>query len=121
MSGFCTVCSWRVESFEGLNACPNCGSTSKPCGDADQVTISVNWHELRVLCIWAERWAIEKVEPSGDTGGGRGVVYAIADRIAAQNPGRGALTLARELNDMRDAGLDVRTNIPGEEGRGGVA
>lgn len=113
MSGFCTACGWKVVTFDGLKACPQCGSKGLPCDDADQVTVSVNWHELRVLCVWAERWAIEKVEPSNS--GGRGTVYAIADRIRAQHPSRGSLTLSGDINELRDAGFDVKTNIPGEE------
>ena len=113
MSGFCTSCGWKVTSFDGLKTCPQCGSKGVPCDDANQVTVSINWHELSLLCIWAERWAIEAVEPSGS--GGRGTVYAIADRLRVQHPDKWPLTLGGQINQLRDKGYDVKTNIPGEE------
>ncbi len=91
--GFCTHCGHRVDSFEGLSACPACGSKGVPCANEDQVTVSINWHELRLLCIWAENWQRSLKERST-------VVYAIARRIAAQHPGRSPLTLAGEIADV---------------------
>lgn len=90
--GFCTDCGHRVESFDSLSRCPACGTTSVPCTDADQVSASINWHELHVLCVWAENW--QRQNDLGRT------VYAIAKRIAAQFPDRGSLTLAGELGEI---------------------
>lgn len=108
--GFCIDCGLRIESFDGLSACPNCKSDSKPCGDANQVSVSINWQELRVLAIWAERWAHEKL-------GGAGLVYAIALRLQKQHPGRIPLTLAGEIDQLKDqfGHGNVETNIPGVE------
>lgn len=107
--GFCTMCGVEVPSFEGLSACPNCGSKDLPCLSSMQVQISVNWHELRMLCIWAERWGHAEC-------GGAGVIYSIAQRIADQHPDRGPLTLAREVQDLKDEhGGSVETNLPGVE------
>jgi predicted RNA-binding Zn-ribbon protein involved in translation (DUF1610 family) len=93
--GFCTLCGADILSWDGLYACPACGSKSVPCAEAHQVTVSINWHELRILCIWAENWQREK--------GCNPVVYAIAKRIAAQHPGRAPLTLAGELGELSKA------------------
>lgn len=92
--GFCTDCGHRVESFDGLNGCPKCGTRSIPCADEDQVTLSINWHELHILVLWAENWQRAHPDHCGR------VVYAIAKRIAAQHPTRGALTLAEELGEL---------------------
>lgn len=119
MAGFCTACGWRVKRLDGVKLCPQCGSTRAPCDDADQVVVSINWHELRVLCTWAESWAIRHIEKTPvavEQSSGRGTVYAIADRIQRQCPEmKTPLTLSGEINGMRDVGMDVRTNIPGEE------
>ena len=108
-SGFCTDCGVHIDSFEGLEACPNCGSTGKPCADANQVTVSVNWHELRLLTIWAERFA--------HTFNGAGTVYAIAQRLQKQFPDRTPLTPAGEIAQLKQqfGSENVETNIPGVE------
>lgn len=110
MSGFCIDCGLRVESFEGLDCCPNCKSTSIPCHDGNQVSISVNWQELRVLCIWAERWGHEKA-------GGAGTVYGIAQRLEKQFPDMVNLTLAGEIDEIKSiyGSENVETNVPGVE------
>jgi hypothetical protein len=93
--GFCLDCGEGVASFAGLAACPSCGSQSVPCSHADQVSVTVNWHELRVLVMWAEGW--QRHHQLGRT------VYAIADRIAAQHPERARqspLSLAADLGDL---------------------
>jgi hypothetical protein len=54
--GFCTCCNYQVESFDDLTKCPQCGTTGVPCSYEDQRIISINLHELRLLCIWAENW-----------------------------------------------------------------
>lgn len=108
MSGFCIDCGLRVESFEGLEKCPNCNSASVPCYDENQVNISINWQELRILSIWAERWALEKRL-------GAGIIYSIAGRIEKQYPSLAPLTFAGELHQLKDEGYDVETNFPGVE------
>ncbi len=91
--GFCIDCGFGVASFEGLKCCPNCGSKSVPASAKDQVTVSVNWHELRCLTMWAERWAQQHA--LGNT------VYAIARRLKAQHPSRTPLTFAGEIVELR--------------------
>lgn len=110
MSGFCVDCGWHVDSFDGLEVCPQCGSKGVPCADEYQIKASVNWHELRILCIWAERWAHQHA-------GGAGTVYAIAGRLMTQFPALPSLTLAGEVREIQDYfGRDqVETNIPGVE------
>lgn len=111
--GFCIECSYQIDSWEGLKGCPNCASTSVPCSADAQVNISINWQELRVLCMWAERWGLEKV-------GGAGTVYSIAERILKQVQDEwpnASLTLAQDIGQVKDHfGHDnVSTNFPGVE------
>jgi hypothetical protein len=91
--GFCTDCGHEVTTFEGLGGCPNCNTTGLPCAWRDQVTVTVNWHELRVLGIWAENYG-RSISKSA-------TIMAITKRLQAQHPGRVPLTLAGELKDLR--------------------
>ena len=103
--GFCTICGIDIESFENLTQCPNCGTISIPCSYAKQVNVSINIHELRLLCIWAERWA-------GQTDADQNVVYAIATRLRKQLTSKECLTLADEFTALKDAGINYSTNMP---------
>lgn len=103
--GFCTQCSHRVEKFQGLDACPVCGTRAIPCADRDQVTCSVNWHELRILVIWAENYArLQEGKPGAEKM--VATVHAIARRIEDQHPDRALttpLTFTGELRQLKDA------------------
>lgn len=92
MGGFCTDCGHKIASFDGLNGCPACDSRGIPCASENQVSVSVNWHELRILVIWAENW--QRRHTLGRT------VYAIAKRIESQHPEQPCLTLASELGEI---------------------
>lgn len=115
--GFCTHCNYIVESFDGLTACPNCGTDGRPCAYENQVPISVNIHELRILCMWAENYAAacEKNNIEGNVGM-RDLVYAISNRLQKQLRTLGhdgiALTMADEFRVLKEAGYDFQTNHP---------
>ena len=106
----CTLCGFEIDD-EGkeLTCCPNCGDKGVPCDVAKDVEVTINWHELHILCVWAENYANAKC-------GGAGVVYAIAERLRQQHPELGPLTLAGEINSLKDAGFKISHNIPGAEG-----
>ena len=105
MGGFCTECGYRVEAFDGLNTCPACGTSGLPCADDNQVDVSINWHELRILCIWAENWQRSHA-PEART------IFAIAKRLHAQHPYRTPLTLAMELGQVAERFSDVSVSDP---------
>ncbi len=102
--GFCTTCSHKVASFDGLTCCPNCGSHGTPCSTDNQVTVSINTHELRLLCIWAENWGLSIKSPD--------VVYGIATRLRNQIGDRATLTMADEFAELRKHGISIVTNHP---------
>lgn len=102
--GFCIDCGHQVKSFAGLNACPQCGSHSVPCSHDAQVRVSVNWQELRVLVVWAENWARERVPAEGPTAPVE-LIHHIARRLEDQHPDRALqvpLTLAGEVRYIQD-------------------
>lgn len=57
----CIVCDYGATDEEitrlKLMACPRCGHKGRPCDPVEDIQVKVNWHELRILAIWAERWA----------------------------------------------------------------
>lgn len=99
----CTQC--RTEFTEAqlasANACPKCGTDSLPMAIADDVTIKVNWHELRILGIWATNWS----EKCGE--GAQKSLRSILGVIRAQHPERPGLTLDDDLQEVADAFGDV--------------
>ena len=106
MHARCLRCrgEFTEEQIAGANACPGCGSKGVPADPARDVTIETNWHELRVLLIWAEQWAArcEESDPEGDASG---LVYAIARAFEAQHPtlaDKRALTLSGEMAQLKE-------------------
>lgn len=87
-----------------LPCCPNCGSTGVPADTEDRCTIDITWHELRVLVIWAERWASHDVEMLR-------VLYGITDRIHAQHLDAPPITFLGDLTQLRERYGDVQQNV----------
>jgi len=116
----CLKCSQECKSNERAQACPHCGDTRGiPADLATLRSFEITPHELRVLVIWAERWAaIERSNPSARAEMQR-VVYGIADRLSLQHPDVGPLTFAGELTQLRDhyGEVDVKgfNELPMEE------
>ena len=95
----CVLCDHVVDDTTGMSKCPSCGTKSLPVDTNDDVMVKINWHELRILGIWAENWArrIEK-----DSQGSVGVVDAIATRLEKQFPEKTPVTLCREIAKLQD-------------------
>lgn len=111
----CTMCGFGVtrgQSRDGLSACPRCGDTGTPMAIADDVEVKVNWHELRILCMWAEQHAasLKDREPTLQR-----VVNVIAGRLHAQHPERPGLTFTAEFDELRRAYPGAETNFPVDE------
>lgn len=118
---WCTVCGARFaeEEIKGWG-CPKCGNQGVPCGCDQDVKVEVNWHELRILTIWAENWAhkIDKADEA-DSIAPELVVQAIARRLQRQHPNLTQLTLSGEVAalpaDLAKHGIEIgniETNIP---------
>ena len=58
-AGYCTCCRLDIKSFAGLEKCPKCGTETVPCSYKNEVNIKINWHELRILTVYAENWLRE--------------------------------------------------------------
>ena len=114
----CLNCAQEVEVGvdDALQCCPHCGSDRIPADlTADSVDINITWHELRVLCIWAERW-VGSIPPGVHRDSAFNSLRTIIDRIHLQHLDKGPLTLTGEIAQLRANGADVRldgfTEIP---------
>ena len=94
----CVICGFEPESLAGVMACPQCGTKSVPCDPKNDIEVRINWHELAILVMWAERWADHIKEGSPDC---PKVVYAIAQRLQAQFPERSSLTLSGQFQEIK--------------------
>ncbi len=104
----CVMCTTSFTEAEIANksCCPNCLHRGVPMDPTKDVTITVNVHELRILGIWAENYAVScdnhhlddaGYEPLKDT------IKAITDRLRAQlrELGKDApLTLSAEFKQI---------------------
>lgn len=111
----CTRCGseFSEADTEDATGCPKCGATGVPCAIKDDVTIRINWHELRILGIWADNYAgaCDEREPEKDA---RGTISGILGRIQAQHPDRTPLTLLGELKQLQETYPDIEAT----DGRG---
>lgn len=103
---WCTLCGARFTAEEVADAecCPRCGDTGTPCSTRNDVRIEVNWHELRILGIWAENWAAEHPPAAGQRPM-LDIVAAITRRLQRQQPMMLPLTLSQEIAEL-PAALD---------------
>lgn len=116
---WCTDCGTRLRQEEIVGwGCPKCGRQGVPCAPDKDVTVEVNWHELHILCCWAEFWAQHAArKPDADDSAVKmpKTVYAIARRLQGQWPALGALTLAAEVRELpellADKGVTITTNV----------
>lgn len=121
----CTMCRTEFTDVEveGANACPVCHRPQLPMRIADDVTVAVNWHEIRILGMWAENWAIKANDESMVRS-----VRIITSLIQQQHPDKPPLTLSGEMREWRHQAQemggslqlsDPRLYIPDEESLGG--
>jgi len=112
----CPKCAaeFTDEQVEGKQACPTCGNAGIPHAIADDVTLRINWSELRILTIWATWWSETAHFKADDKTGSANTLKAIIRRLQDQHPEKPALTFAGELQEMANT-----TGSRVEEHRGG--
>lgn len=100
MSARCVRCDYETDDTDGLTACPYCGDDGIPMDPARDTTVRVNWHELRILVMWAMNFA-------GTTGksNSEAAVAAIARRLAHQKPDPSwpGLTMGDDIRELAEA------------------
>lgn len=96
----CVRCSieYSDEELNQLNPdkCPNCGTPGLPMSISQDVTLPINWHELRILTIWASNWA-EHLDDDCKID-----LTAILRRLDKYRPkGGAALTIVGEFKELQ--------------------
>jgi len=96
----CTHCyaEFTESELRDATCCPNCQTTGLPCAIAEDVTIKINWHELRILGIWADNWAQRPDIPDDS----KRIVAKIIQRIESQHPEMTPLTLSGEILKLQE-------------------
>ena len=116
---WCVGCGARFTHAEvdGHMACPACKSEGIPCSADMDIRVEVNWHELRILVIWAENWAAQSANQPENKRMPL-TVAAIARRLESQCD-FGRLTLSGEISELprklAENGISVggvESNIP---------
>lgn len=96
----CTHCSTEFSEDElaAAMSCPECGTTGIPCRIEDDVLLKINWHELRILGVWADNYA-HAANLEDDS---RKVISAILARCEKQFPDKTALTIGGEVRKLQE-------------------
>jgi hypothetical protein len=58
----CVLCRLNYFTPTPESCCPHCGFSGYPMDPAQDIKAAINWHELRVLTIWAEMYVMEQEE-----------------------------------------------------------
>ncbi len=95
------------EEIEGHNSCPNCKTKNIPLDLNNNVNIKINIQELRILCMWAENYAVTVDNKNLDDAYHEslvGTVDKIASKINKQlisiNKGT-SLTMTDEIKEVQ--------------------
>ena len=123
----CIKCNSEFSELEveDASSCPACGDIGAPALISDDVAVRINWHELRILSIWAENWAkkIQQDDPKRNSGSLL-TVMSIAERLQRQHPDKTKLTLFSEIRELREKlpeilpGSRLETNIDDDSALG---
>lgn len=117
----CVLCSFEISKRKAekdkIKECPNCNTRNPPLDSELDIRLKINWHELRLLCMWAERYAVNlnKAERTTEYSA---MVYWIAERLMVQFPelhNQSPLTLADEISKIKEQGFRIETSFPGIE------
>lgn len=105
----CTDCAaeFTDEEIQNASSCPACGTTGVPCSISQDTEVKINWHELRILTIWASNWAAAKCGESQQK-----TVNSIIERLEKQRKEDWpALTILGEIKELpaqlEAKGIDV--------------
>ncbi len=98
----CTTCrsEFTYEQLDKLptNRCPTCETTGVPMSISQDTTIKINWHELRILTMWATNYAEKECQVDSQ----KALASIIKELQKQKKEGFGALTLKEEIADLQE-------------------
>jgi hypothetical protein len=99
----CPACAseFTDAQVEGIRACPTCGNPGNPHAITEDVSLKINWAELRILGIWAS-WHADTFKDDEHGRHSKRTLKAILARLEAQFPGKPALSFAGEIQQLAD-------------------
>lgn len=110
----CVRCyrGFTEEQIAGATRCPFCGNKGVPMSPEEDVELKINWHELRILTIWAENYARQHIDRDPTM---MDTVFAIVGRLQDQYPSFAPLTLTGEIRQLKEKHPSIETNIASDE------
>lgn len=98
---------------EGFENCPKCHTSHLPMAISEDVDLKINWHEIRILTIWAENWA-KQCDKSKKEENMLYIIMCIAERLQHQYPDKTPITLFSEIRELRKH-YDVTSDVDDDE------
>lgn len=105
----CVDCrkEFALSYIEEIDAkkCPSCGTSALPMDAANDIQVKINWHELRILCIWAKNWQEFRINKDADTNNEPRTITIdmIISELEKQRPENAApLTILGELKQIAE-------------------
>ncbi len=104
-AAWCVSCGGRYTAEEIANqtSCPGCGSVGVPCDPKNDIRPWINWHELRIMAIWATNWAQANDMDAA-------TIQAISIRLQGQYPKMTPLSIFGEVAQLKSSGWNIETN-----------
>jgi len=96
-----------------LSQCPKCKNKAQPANPKEDFWFKINWQELRILFIWAERWILQASDEHAQARMAT-VLSKIGDRIKKQTDQEMILFLTDEINQLKSqyGKENVQTDFP---------
>ena len=95
----CIMCraEFTEQEIETADCCPNCKTKSLPEDPKFDIQITINWHSLRILCMWAKNWEDKTKEEAEEK---RSIVDVITKELSKFRPeGAASLSFVEELQE----------------------
>lgn len=109
----CIVCRelFSEKELKDNEGCPTCGYSGYTMMVKGDERININWLELRVLCTWAEQFAIQGADQDSIN-----AFYSTVKEIEKQIPDCVPLTMYKTLKVQNEEDSDILTNELPPEG-----
>jgi hypothetical protein len=108
----CIECrgEFTEKDIHSITQCPLCGNPNPPLSPTQDVSVDINWLELRILCTWAEQWAhhIDTNYPQNKSWPLLHTVHSIVKDLQIQYPTYPVLTLSAEVSELKEKYPDIK-------------
>lgn len=92
--------------IQGKNCCPRCGNKGVPADMRSRATVTLTYHEWRILFIWADNWGRQCGREDANFSSPISGIIKDVHRQAPELPG---LTLGAEVQELANTlGTEVR-------------